>query len=43
MDGLPRQGNAASWRAGQDCRLERRTLGRGAVDDRVLRFEGGAR
>ena len=41
-DRLPKQGKAAPWRAEQDYLLERRTIGRGEVDDGVLRFEGGA-
>jgi hypothetical protein len=41
MDRLPKQSKQAPWRAEQNYLLERRTLGRGEVDDGVLRFEGG--
>ncbi|MCA3181497.1 MAG: NAD(P)/FAD-dependent oxidoreductase [Burkholderiaceae bacterium] len=40
MDRLPKQSKEAPWRAEQNYLLERRTLGRGELDDGVLRFEG---
>jgi cation diffusion facilitator CzcD-associated flavoprotein CzcO len=42
LERLPRQGAKAPWRAEQNYLLERRTLGRGALDDGAMRFEGGA-
>jgi monooxygenase len=39
-DRLPKQGAQAPWRADQSYLTERRTIGRAALDDGVMRFEG---